>query len=106
MNYANLLDYLGDRRPPEWLTTPPGGDMGPANPFVCDIAETLRAMPGGRAGRAAFLRHEITIISALTLPSPLAGQEPAIVARLSAWRDELALTACNTNEGERACTAR
>ena len=102
-SYPTLIDYLGDLRAPERLTVPPGGSVGPADPYLCDIAQTARTIPS-KFTKIAFLRYEAAFLVRLQLPD-LLGHEAAIMKRLADWCDELSLVADNNNGGM-SCTAR
>lgn len=101
-SYASLVDYLGDLRAPDRLTTPPGGSIGALDAYLCDIAETVRATPG-RAARKAIIRREAAVLFGIVLPAP--DGTAAAMQRLADWCDDLDLVADNANGG-RSCTAR
>lgn len=97
--YATLLDYLGEQRPPERMTIPPGGTVGAADPYLVDIAVTVRTIPS-KLARISFLRNEGALLTRLNLPG-LSGHEAQITARINEWCDELQLVADNSNSGGR-----
>lgn len=101
--YPTLIDYLGDLRPPDRLTVPPGGSIGQADPYLCDVAQTAHTIPG-KFAKIEFLRMEAALLVRLQLPD-LEGREAAIMQRVADWCDELSLVADNSNGG-RSCTAR
>lgn len=103
-SYATLIDYLGDLRAAERLAVPPGGSIGMADAYLCDIAQTARTIPSREAKKALF-RMEAALLVRTSLPAPFAGSEAAIMQRLADWCDELDLVADNANGG-RSCTAR
>lgn len=102
-SYATLIDYLGDQRPPERLTVPPGGPIGMLDQYLCDIADAARSMTG-RLARTDFITAECALLARISVPVSKA-EEAAVMKRLADWRNELRLTADNYNGG-RSCTAR
>ncbi len=88
-SYPTLVDYIGDLRAPDRLTAPPGGSVGPLDPYLCDIAEEVRAAFGA-AARKAIIRHHAATLSRLWLPETY-GDIEKVTQRLAEWCDQLNL---------------